>query len=346
MVSNGGPGTAAKAAGLAWGSVSRGAEGIELARAGSVEQVLLREPKPPRQTYSSPDLPMTQYIPMPDPQEFCPPQKLNRPSGPRSPRTRTQSTLIETKRASTSPHVSAPKSPQAAAASSALQGSPRREPGNNVETRPSPLEKAERRLSALSINKAPPPPPEKSKRLSTDLKTGGFPFNTESNEAGPSRNSVYRKPAPGSSAMERSDTHSSCSSQDNGNRTPTDDGEDDDEEELAEESLGRASKEVKVPTEDERAWQERVDYALKHLDKAVDSQAVSQIINEIVVKGDEVHWDDVAGLEGAKVALKEAVVYPFLRPDLFRGLREPARGMLLFGPPGTGKVYLPSCLTC
>ncbi len=59
-----------------------------------------------------------------------------------------------------------------------------------------------------------------------------------------------------------------------------------------------------------------------------------------MVQGDEVHWSDVAGLDVAKNALKEAVVYPFLRPDLFMGLREPARGMLLFGPPGTGKTML------
>ena len=87
-------------------------------------------------------------------------------------------------------------------------------------------------------------------------------------------------------------------------------------------------------------WEERVAYIQKHLPKGVDENAAKQIFNEIVVKGDEVHWSDVAGLEPAKTALKEAVVYPFLRPDLFMGLREPARGMLLFGPPGTGKTML------
>jgi SpoVK/Ycf46/Vps4 family AAA+-type ATPase len=72
----------------------------------------------------------------------------------------------------------------------------------------------------------------------------------------------------------------------------------------------------------------------------VDESAAKQILNEIVIQGDEVHWDDIAGLDVAKSALKETVVYPFLRPDLFMGLREPARGMLLFGPPGTGKTML------
>ncbi|RDL31846.1 putative SAP1-member of the AAA-protein family [Venustampulla echinocandica] len=89
-----------------------------------------------------------------------------------------------------------------------------------------------------------------------------------------------------------------------------------------------------------RAWEEKVAYLMKNLPKGVDPTAAKQIFNEIVVHGDEVHWDDVAGLDIAKNALKEAVVYPFLRPDLFMGLREPARGMLLFGPPGTGKTML------
>ncbi|KAJ9485536.1 hypothetical protein VN97_g7827 [Penicillium thymicola] len=79
---------------------------------------------------------------------------------------------------------------------------------------------------------------------------------------------------------------------------------------------------------------------MEKLPRGIDPQSAKQILNDIVIRGDEVHWDDIAGLEGAKKALKEAVVYPFLRPDLFSGLREPARGMLLFGPPGTGKTML------
>ena len=99
------------------------------------------------------------------------------------------------------------------------------------------------------------------------------------------------------------------------------------------------------PREDENRrkkieWERRKRKILRSLPPGVDESAAKAIFNEIVVEGDEVHWSDVAGLEVAKNALREAVVYPFLRPDLFMGLREPARGMLLFGPPGTGKTML------
>jgi len=51
-----------------------------------------------------------------------------------------------------------------------------------------------------------------------------------------------------------------------------------------------------------------------------------------------VKWDEVIGLEQAKKAIKEAIVYPVQRPDLFP-LGWP-RGILLFGPPGCGKTLL------
>lgn len=53
-----------------------------------------------------------------------------------------------------------------------------------------------------------------------------------------------------------------------------------------------------------------------------------------------VRWEDVAGLEGAKEALKEAVILPIKFPHLFTGKRQPWKGILLYGPPGTGKSFL------
>jgi SpoVK/Ycf46/Vps4 family AAA+-type ATPase len=51
-----------------------------------------------------------------------------------------------------------------------------------------------------------------------------------------------------------------------------------------------------------------------------------------------VKWPEVIGLETAKKTIKEAIVYPVQRPDLFP-LGWP-RGILLFGPPGCGKTLL------
>jgi SpoVK/Ycf46/Vps4 family AAA+-type ATPase len=52
----------------------------------------------------------------------------------------------------------------------------------------------------------------------------------------------------------------------------------------------------------------------------------------------DVKWSDVIGLETAKQAIREAIVYPWVRADLFP-LGWPT-GILLFGPPGCGKTLL------
>jgi len=61
--------------------------------------------------------------------------------------------------------------------------------------------------------------------------------------------------------------------------------------------------------------------------------------NELVVREKpNVKWDDVIGLDDAKRAIRESIVFPFERPDLFP-LGWP-RGILLYGPPGCGKTML------
>jgi len=60
---------------------------------------------------------------------------------------------------------------------------------------------------------------------------------------------------------------------------------------------------------------------------------------ELIVKEKpNVKWGEVVGLDTAKKAVKEAIVYPVQRPDLFP-LGWP-RGILFFGPPGCGKTLL------
>ncbi|KAA6361606.1 MAG: putative katanin 60-PA, partial [Streblomastix strix] len=61
---------------------------------------------------------------------------------------------------------------------------------------------------------------------------------------------------------------------------------------------------------------------------------------EVLDMKQSVPWDKIAGLHQAKALLKEAVMLPMYFPRYFTGIRRPWKGILMFGPPGTGKTML------
>jgi katanin p60 ATPase-containing subunit A1 len=76
---------------------------------------------------------------------------------------------------------------------------------------------------------------------------------------------------------------------------------------------------------------------MKFSDKAreegwVDLKLIEGIERDIVEGKVNVRWESIA----AKHLLQEAVVLPLWMPDYFKGIRRPWKGVLLFGPPGTG----------
>jgi katanin p60 ATPase-containing subunit A1 len=72
----------------------------------------------------------------------------------------------------------------------------------------------------------------------------------------------------------------------------------------------------------------------------VDAKLISGLERDIVEGRLNVRWDSIAGLTDAKGLLQEAVVLPLWMPDYFKGIRRPWKGVLMFGPPGTGKTML------
>ncbi|KAL3021537.1 hypothetical protein AAZX31_05G198300 [Glycine max] len=94
-------------------------------------------------------------------------------------------------------------------------------------------------------------------------------------------------------------------------------------------SVGKAGGEKSVP-------------APKAPEVPLDNEFEKQIRPEVIPANEiDVTFSDIGALDDTKESLQELVMLPLRRPDLFTGgLLKPCRGILLFGPPGTGKTML------
>lgn len=62
-------------------------------------------------------------------------------------------------------------------------------------------------------------------------------------------------------------------------------------------------------------------------------------LREFFTERPEVRWEDVGGLNEVKQTLKETIEWPLKYPHLFeKACARPAKGILLYGPPGCGKT--------
>ncbi|CAK7348291.1 unnamed protein product [Dovyalis caffra] len=78
-------------------------------------------------------------------------------------------------------------------------------------------------------------------------------------------------------------------------------------------------------------------------DVVTENEFEKKLLADVIPPNDiGVTFDDIGALENVKDTLKELVMLPLQRPELFcKGqLTKPCKGILLFGPPGTGKTML------
>ncbi|MEI6285512.1 MAG: CDC48 family AAA ATPase [Bacillota bacterium] len=75
------------------------------------------------------------------------------------------------------------------------------------------------------------------------------------------------------------------------------------------------------------------------------TQALAEIepsaIREVMIETPNVHWDQIGGLADIRQKLQESIEWPLKYEDIYKQAKlTPAKGILLYGKPGTGKTLL------
>ncbi|NVM43970.1 MAG: CDC48 family AAA ATPase [Candidatus Lokiarchaeota archaeon] len=68
-------------------------------------------------------------------------------------------------------------------------------------------------------------------------------------------------------------------------------------------------------------------------------------LREVLITQPTETWEDIGGLEDAKLQLREIIEWPFIYPGFYKHMKSrPPKGILLFGLPGTGKTLIAKAL--
>ena len=87
-----------------------------------------------------------------------------------------------------------------------------------------------------------------------------------------------------------------------------------------------------------KQYDKRAKELKSHTSVEVVEREPGKVDDMVLTESPNVTWEDIVGLDNAKNAIEESIIFPNKRQDLFP-LGWP-RGILLFGPPGCGKTLL------
>lgn len=81
-------------------------------------------------------------------------------------------------------------------------------------------------------------------------------------------------------------------------------------------------------------------YSIYPQGEGPDTDLILSIEQYLINRKENISFNDIAGLDDAKNLLKLNVIAPLKMKEYFTNIREPAKGLLLYGPAGTGKTML------